>query len=150
MPNQPWQNSWWSTHKIHGIKQIITLRGGICPELSTADHFQSLPHWFRLLTRWRREAVMLLTKSRNTHARHQIRLQKAKELSLWPQCDIRKIKKRRNPKSEVRRIQVRHRVTDCISQVSTNNSKVTDRRPQDETSLKIPVHKHRETDCSQR
>ena len=37
---------------------------------STAAHVQSLSHWFRLLTRWRKEAVILLTKSRSSKARH--------------------------------------------------------------------------------
>ena len=37
--------------------------------LITAAHFESLPLWFRLPSRWRREAVHLLTKPRNTQAR---------------------------------------------------------------------------------
>ena len=41
-----------------------------------AAHVQSLPHWVRLLTRWRRKTVILLTKSRSSTARHQNQFQK--------------------------------------------------------------------------
>ena len=60
--------------------------------LFIAAHFQSLPLWFRLLSRWRKEAVRLLSKPRNTQARHQCQNQKAKEFSRWLQCDIKKEK----------------------------------------------------------
>ena len=43
----------------------------LCRRLITAAHFESLPLWFRLLSRWRREAVRLLTKPRKTQARRQ-------------------------------------------------------------------------------
>ena len=56
--------------------------------LSTAAHVQSCAHWFRLLTRWRKEALLLLTKSRSPKWRHQNQVQKEKKLSRWPQCDI--------------------------------------------------------------
>ena len=39
--------------------------------LSTAAHVQSLPHWFRLPTRCRKEAFIPLSKSRSSKARHQ-------------------------------------------------------------------------------
>ena len=51
------------------------------PSLSTAGHFQSLPHWFHLLEVWRNVAVTLLTTSRNTQSRHQIQLQRETGLS---------------------------------------------------------------------
>ena len=58
-----------SPHKIRGITQICMFRGGRVQGLISAAHFESLPLWFRLPSRWRREAVHLLTKPRNTQAR---------------------------------------------------------------------------------
>ena len=58
--------------------------------LFTAVHFQSLPLWFSLLSRRRKEAVRSLTKLRNTQARRQSESQKAKEFSRWLQCDIKR------------------------------------------------------------
>ena len=175
---------------------------------NTAGHSQSLPHWFRLLTRWRREGVIRLTNevskfegasskiiSRGNKRFRTGRIATSEELTLGSQ-----IKNRRYAMSKAR-----HRATECISQVSThwetgrerfNNPMcvvrriqarywVTDwhfamphresrshrttnvgleelpvecqrenngvhRLPRDATSLKIPVPKHRETDCSQR
>ena len=72
-----------------------------------------------------------------------------------------------NSMSQARRAQVRHRVTDYISQVSTGNPEVTEpeasgvechigcqketsamhRRHLDSTSLEYFMRKHRETDC---
>ena len=96
-----------SIHKIRGITQIITLRGGSVLESFYRSHFQPLPPWFRLVGRWRTEAVRLLTKPRNTQARRQCRSQWAKEFSRWLQYDMKKraaclsqLKKRRNPMSE--------------------------------------------------
>ena len=64
-----------SIHKIRGITQIITLRGGSVPESFYRSHFQPLPPWFRLVGRWRTETVRLLTKPRNTQARRQCQSQ---------------------------------------------------------------------------
>ena len=52
--------------------------------LSTAAHFQSLPHWFQLLVRWRREAVIVLTKFRSSKAHHPNQILKEKQLSRSP------------------------------------------------------------------
>ena len=75
-----------------------------------------------------------------------------------------------SPMSAFRRTQARHRVSGCTSLVPLENPEVTEPRawdwkdypgrqrknnsvhrlPQDATGLKIPVSKHRETDCSPR
>ena len=58
--------------------------------LFTTAHFLSLPLCFRLLSRWRREAIYLLTKLRNTQACRQSQIQKAKEFSRWLQRNIKR------------------------------------------------------------
>ena len=52
-----------------GANKLITIRGGRVPEVFfTVAHFQSLPLWFCLLCRWRREATRFLMKPRITQA----------------------------------------------------------------------------------
>ena len=54
-----------------------------------------------------------MTKSRSSKARHRHQFQEGKELTRWPQCDIRKanlvslLKDRRNPMSMARRTQAK-------------------------------------------
>ena len=44
--------------------------------LSTAAHVQSLLHWFQLLTRWRKAAIIPLALSRKSEAHHRSQTQK--------------------------------------------------------------------------
>ena len=60
-----------NTHKIRGLKQMMTLRGGRIPESFHRSPFQPSSLWFRLLSRWRREAVRLRTNPRSTPAPRQ-------------------------------------------------------------------------------
>ena len=73
VPNQPWQNRWWEHSKT--LRDQTDYHAPwwqpVALSLFTATHFQSLPLCFRLLSRWRREAVRLLTTPRNTQARRQ-------------------------------------------------------------------------------
>ena len=60
-----------NTHKIRGIERIVTCVVAGFSSVFTAAQCQTLPLWFRLRSRWRREAVRLLTKPRRTQARGQ-------------------------------------------------------------------------------
>ena len=131
--------------------------------LVTAAYFQSLPLWFCLLSRWRREAVRLLTKPRNTQARRgDVKASRPKSFRAgcsvtWKELTVGlSFRKRRvsdDPRQENHR--TRHRVTDCICKVSAGIFDVTDkkksnmlRRHLDATSSMIPMPRFRETDCS--
>ena len=73
------------------IVPIITSRGGKAPESHRRSHFQSLPLWFCMLIRWRKEAIRLVTKPRNTQARRQCQSRQAKQFSRWLQCDMKEL-----------------------------------------------------------
>ena len=126
-----------------------------------------MPHWFRLVTRCREEAIRSLTKPRSSEARPQNPFQKGKK-SLRASATSEKLTSDlSNLMSTARRTQARHRATDGMSQVppdipkSQNQERwtgksiigchrVNNRVPrflQDATSLKITI-RDQETDCS--
>ena len=96
------------------------------------------PHWFRLLRIWRKEAVILSTTSRKSKgassksipegrafALADVRHQRSSPLISGQGSFIFQVSRHletcrewfNNPLSAARRIQARHPVTDCISQV---------------------------------
>ena len=73
------------------VKSKIPSRFVVATTVNTAAaRFQWFAHWFRLLSKWRRGAVIPLTKSRCSKAPHQSQFQKEGELSHLPQCDVRR------------------------------------------------------------
>ena len=129
-------------HMSHGSFAPLTCcepRLVLFLSLCTAGRVQSLPHWFRLLTRWRKKAIILLTKSPCSKAASSKPNSTGKKSSRagyrsWRDA-IRFQRSRQNPGQASGD---RLRTAECILP------------HQDAASRKIPAHKHRETGCRPR
>ena len=123
----------------------LTSLFGVVLNLSPAAHFQSLPHWFRLLTRWQMEAVSHLegAKSNSVSTRKE-------SFRNGPAVRNHQIKKRRNPTIKARRTQARHWVTArSRASISVNMERVLldDRKRAAESIVSIRTQRVLQSQC---
>ena len=121
----------------------------------------SLPLWFCLVSRWRKEAVPLLTKAWKTQ-RRVVKLRAARQKSSRAGCNETKRSHRQSQMKKRTQSDVKGQENPGLAsgdrlffQGSTRNSQVTEPGASDlegydwtNESQYLPMRKHGETDCS--
>ena len=131
-PNRYWQNRWWETSQNRGIRKISTLGVGEVPESFYRSPFSVVAALVPLAQQMaKRSRPFTDEASKYTGAPSKSKPVGKRVLTL---AAVRHEKssllisaqEKRSPMSKARRIQFRHRATDCISQVLPGILEVTE------------------------